>query len=150
MPSAYSKRRVTKVLHKNRTAELNSAVQRLFLKLKHCASSFCPAILRHIFPMKVWFSGVQITEVITSDPFGIDTVIGGFMTKDILSPDGFQRGLQIHNKLAKICGIFAVIRMIGKQHRTDLLCCNACAGAVHQNSQKLFRFFRLKGKLFPL
>ena len=100
--------------------------------------------------MKAWFSGVKITEVIASDPFGIDTVIGAFVTENILGTNGLQGGFQIQDQLAKISGVFGVIRFIGKQDCSDLLCCNARTGAVHQHGQKLFRFFSFKRQAFSV
>ena len=62
-----------------------------FLKLKHRASFFCPAILCHVFPIKLRFSGLQETEIITSYQVGINTIIGGIMPENIFSTNRFQR-----------------------------------------------------------
>ena len=83
--------------------------------MEHSASFFRPAILRHVFTVKLRFSGFQITEIITFYQVGINTVIRGVMPENILGTNRLQCVLQIQYQLPQISRILGIIRIFGKQ-----------------------------------
>jgi hypothetical protein len=85
-------------------------------------------------------------EIITADQFGIDAVIGGFMTENLFRADGLERIFQIQYQLPQVSGVFGIVGIVRKQDRADLLCGNSGAVPVHKNRKQLLCFPSLEGK----
>ena len=100
----------------------NPAVFESFFKLQHSAGFFRPAVLRHVFTVKLWLSVFKETEVIAFHKVGINTIVRGVMLENIFCVDCFQRVLQIQHELPQVSQVLEIIGIVREQNRADLFC----------------------------